>query len=429
PYELMLSESQERMLICAHKGREREIIEIYEKWDLDAVVIGEVTDDGIVRLQFHGQEVAAIPAAPLSEEAPRYERPMARPKDLAERQSLDLGKIEMPGDWNEALARLLAAPNLCSKRSIWRRYDHSVRTNTVVLPGADAAVIRIKESGRALAMACDCNSRYVYLDPFLGAAHAVAEAARNVTMVGAEPIALTDCLNFGNPERPEIMWQFAEACRGISAACEALGVPVVSGNVSLYNETEGVAIQPTPTIGMVGLLDSLEQVARMEFRVSGNEIVLIGEATGALGGSEYLSHLHGLRKGKPPALDLEREAAMQRVARAAIRNGWVRSAHDIADGGLAVALAECCMGDEAIGASVDVEAGDARVDELLFGEGPARAILSVAPDHVAAVLTLARESGVPAARIGTVGGDRLQIGEWIDTDVAALRERWERTLR
>ena len=317
PYEIMLSESQERMLLVVKKGREAEVERIFEKWDLHAVCIGTVTDDGMLRIKERGEVVAAIPNRALTDEAPVYHRPTQIPDYLRDVQALDLEALSA-GDGrqaarltaNDALYRLLASPTIASKQWVYRQYDHMVQTNTVNLPGLGAGVVRIKGTDRALAMSVDCNSRYCYLDPYLGAMLAVAEACRNVACAGARPLAATNCLNFGNPERPSIMWQFARAIEGLSAACRALSVPITGGNVSLYNETDGRAIYPTPVIGVVGLLDHVDRVLGRKFRGPGDTILLLGRSRDELGGSEYLNLMHGLVRGKPPALDLDAERAV-----------------------------------------------------------------------------------------------------------------------
>jgi phosphoribosylformylglycinamidine synthase len=309
--------------------------------------------------------------------------------------------------------RLLASPGIASKRWVYRQYDHMVRTNTLVVPGMGAGVVRVKETNRALALSADGNGRYVYLDPFQGAQLAVAEAARNVACAGGEPIGATNCLNFGNPERPEIMWQFGRAVEGISAACRALGIPITGGNVSLYNETDGRGVLPTPVLGVVGLIEDASRVARRAFAHDGDAIVLLGVGRDELGGSEYLKVIHGLVRGVPPALDLPAEAALQRLLVKGIAAGLMRSAHDCAEGGVAVTLAECCF-DTGLGATVEipkVPAADAALDAVstLFGESASRVIVSIDPSRAAELETLAAGAGVPAATIGRVGGDRIRI--------------------
>jgi phosphoribosylformylglycinamidine synthase II len=411
PYEIMLSESQERMLLIVKKGREAEVERIFEKWDLHAVKIGEVTADSMLRIRDHGTLVAEVPNRALTDEGPVYKRPFHPPPDLAARQQMPVvDRAELPTP-TDALLRLLAAPEVASKRWIYRQFDHMVRTNTIVLTGLGAAVVRVKGTNRALAMSVDGNGRYCQLDPRQGARLAVAEAARNVACAGAQPIGATNCLNFGNPERPEIMWQFAEAVAGIGDACRALETPITGGNVSLYNETEGRAILPTPIIGVVGLLEDASRVRTRVFREAGLDIVLVGDNKGELGGSEYLKHIVGVLAGQPPQLDLAREFALQQWLAA---ETCLASAHDCSDGGFAVALAECCFDTGGRGADVDVPAaaGDGGVDRqvaTLFGESATRVVVSVRPTETAAVIARATSAGLTAVRIGTTGGSQIRI--------------------
>ena len=412
PYEIMLSESQERMLLVAKRGREGEVERIFEKWDLHAVRIGEVTTDGRLRVKHRGEVVADIPNKALTDEAPRYRRPTAEPSYLKEAQQLDLASLGKPLAVRDIFRRLLAAPETASKRWVYRQYDHMVRTNTLVLPGMGAGVVRIKGTRRALALSVDCNSRFVYLDPFVGAQHAVAEAARNVACAGAQPIGATNCLNFGNPEKPDVMWQFVRAVEGMGAACRALDIPITGGNVSLYNETDGRAVLPTPVIGVVGLIDDADRIARRTFQTAGDAVVLLGESRAELGGSEYLKVIHGIVRGVPPAIDLAREATLQRFLVDGIAAGLIRSAHDCAEGGFAVALAECCF-DTGLGVSAELsrlETIEGFADiAALFSESASRVIVSVAPGAVEDVLSRAAALNVPAVRIGTVGGSRIRI--------------------
>ena len=413
PYEIMLSESQERMLLVVKKGREAEVEQIFEKWDLHAVHIGEVTTDGRMRVKDHGAVVADIPNAALTDAAPLYRRPMEMPAYLAEAQRLSLSELPAPPKPAEVFARLLASPGVASKRWVYRQYDHMVRTNTLVVPGMGAGVVRIKGTNRALALSTDCNGRFVYLDPYVGAQLAVAEASRNVACAGGQPIGATNCLNFGNPERPEIMWQFAKAVEGMGAACRALEIPITGGNVSLYNETDGRAVLPTPVLGMVGLIEDADRVVRRTFQADGDVIFLLGDTRPELGGSEYLKVVHQLVRGVPPALDLAREAALQRVLVAGASSGVIRSAHDCAEGGLAVTVAESCF-DTGLGAVVDmtaVAAGDARFVAVatLFSESASRVVVSVSPAQVSAFLGLAAKERVPVTRLGEVGGTTVRI--------------------
>jgi phosphoribosylformylglycinamidine synthase len=413
PYEIMLSESQERMLLVAKRGRETEVEQIFEKWDLHAVRIGEVTTDGRLRVRNGGEVVADIPSTALTDEAPRYRRPTAEPPYLKDAQQLDLAALGEPPAVREVFRRLLSATEIASKRWVYRQYDHMVRTNTVVLPGMGAGVVRIKGTSRALALSVDCNGRFVYLDPFVGAQHAVAEAARNVACAGGQPIGATNCLNFGNPEKPDVMWQFVRAVEGMGAACRALDVPITGGNVSLYNETDGRAVLPTPVVGVVGLIEDGDRVARRTFQSAGDVVVLLGESRAEFGGSAYLKVIHGLVRGVPPELDLAREAALQRLLVDGVSAGIIRSAHDCAEGGFAIALGECCF-DTGLGATVEIAAVATNESSFadvaaLFGESASRVVVSVAPTAVSELLARAAASGVPAAQIGIVGGNRIRI--------------------
>jgi phosphoribosylformylglycinamidine synthase len=425
PYEILLSESQERMLLVARKGMEEHIQRIFEKWDLDAVVIGQVTDDHQFRALFDGVEVARMPVAALTREAPAYHRPAARPASLDEAQHLDLDAIAEPRDLGATLKRLLAAPNIASKEWIYRQYDHYVRGNTVVAPGADAAVIRVKNTKKGLALTVDGNSRYCYLDPYVGGVIAVAEAARNLACVGARPIGLTDCLNFGSPENPAVMWQFAEVIRGMRDACIALKVPVVSGNVSFYNETDGTPIYPTPTIGMVGLLDRVERVVTPWFKSAGDLVVLLGRTREELGGSEYLKLIHGQTRGTPPWIDLTMEQAVQACCRDAIEQGLLHSAHDVSDGGLAVALAECSIAgpDKPLGVRIDTHQMN-RGDAFLFSESQSRIIVSLAEEKLGELEEVAARHAVPLQVIGAVGGNRFVIQPLLGLPLEDLRAAW-----
>ena len=419
PYEIMLSESQERMLLVAKPGREAEVERIFEKWDLHASRIGKVTTDGMLRVKEHGKVVAEIPNGALTDEAPVYTRPMSRPEYLTEAQTLDLDALGARDarlrDDNAALLALLGSPAIGSKRWIYRQYDHMVRTNTVNMPGMGAGVVRIKDTDRALAMSVDGNGRYCYLDPRLGAMLAVAEAARNVACAGRKPLAATNCLNFGNPERPGIMWQFGQAVEGIGEACRALDTPITGGNVSLYNETDGKAIYPTPVIGVVGLLEHADRVVSRRFQSAGDAIVLLGEGLGELGGSEYLKVAYGVVAGMPPALDLKAERALQTLLVDLADARLMRSAHDCSDGGIAVTLAESAFDSDGIGADVSIDSVQVSRDDItnraaaLFGESATRVVVSVAPDAAAEMLTRAKVAGVPARVIGRTGGTELRI--------------------
>jgi phosphoribosylformylglycinamidine synthase II len=399
PYEIMLSESQERMLIVAKKGREDEVVRVFEKWDLNAAVVGEVTDDGFVRLFWGDEEVGAIPVEPISTEAPVYSRPMAAPSrtipDTLDRQHVD------DADFTETLFRLVGSPNLCSKHWIYEQYDTTVRTNTLASPEQrDAAIVRVKGTGRALAMTSDVNPLYCFLDPYEGGKQAVAEAARNIAVSGARPVAITDCLNFGSPERPEIMWQFAECIRGISDACRALDTPVVSGNVSFYNETEGRAVYPTPTVGMVGILEDETRGCNLAFDAANLDIIVLGTTRDELGGSEWQQLFLPDSLATSPRVDLDAERKLVELLLALHENRLVRSAHDLANGGLAVALAECSM--NGFGVELDLSNYASELDPiaLLFSESQARAIVACTNEHTDALLARASAFGVPARQIG-----------------------------
>ncbi|MBV9924529.1 MAG: phosphoribosylformylglycinamidine synthase subunit PurL [Acidobacteria bacterium] len=456
-YEIMLSESQERMLIVAHSGRERQVIDIFRKWDLDAVVIGRVTDTGSVVCIHEGRKLADIPSKYLTDEAPRYERPMkARTKDegVAVGGGPDIVSPAPPTapalnpeprtqnpEPNEALRRLLASPNLSSKSWVYRQYDHMVRTNTAVLPGADAAVVRIKETRRALAMSLDGNGRYCAVSPREGARLIVAEGARNVVCVGARPLAITNCLNFASPERPEVMWSFSEVIDGMAEACEALKTPVVSGNVSFYNETEGRGIHPTPVIGMVGLVEDVRRVVTQGFKREGHLVALVGESREDLEATEYEASILGrtveemiAAGARVPALDLGREAAVQRAVLLAAEEGLLQSAHDCSDGGLAVALAESCfssLGRDALGATVTLGEGTS-VPASLFGETPSRVLVSFEESQRTRLERIVAQAGAPLKVIGRVGGRSLRINvgtaEQISQPVSELEAVWRDSL-
>ncbi len=417
PYEIMLSESQERMLFIVRRGRETEVERIFEKWDLHAVRIGAVTGDGLLRVKNDGATVAEIPNRPLADEAPLYDRPMRAPDDLTARRMLDPAALGTPPPPADTLLRLLASPAVASKRWIYRQYDHMVRTNTLVGAGMGAGVVRIKGTSRALAFSVDGNGRYCFLDPYRGAMLAVAESARNVACAGAVPVAATNCLNFGNPERPDIMWQLARAVEGIGAACRALDVPITGGNVSLYNETDGQPIHPTPVLGVVGIVENADRVLGRVVQRSGAVVMLLGDAAGCeLGGSEYLKVITGLVRGMPPAIDLAAERALQRLVADLAAEGLLESAHDCAEGGLAVTIAECCFDSGGIGAELTLPptppgaATDAvAATTALFGEAPTRVVVSVDERHVDTIRARAATAAVHARVLGRTGGSRLRL--------------------
>jgi phosphoribosylformylglycinamidine synthase len=425
PYEMMLSESQERMVLVARKGREEEVEKVFRRWGLEVADIGEITETGRALLTWHGETAADIPIQPLTEEAPVYHRPVAQPADLAERWRAP--EVPQPSDPRQALEQLLATPEFASKRWIWQQYDHTVRTNTVQGPGGDAAVVLLKGTPSGLAMTCDVNPVYCYFDPRRGGAQAVAEAVRNLACVGAEPVGLTDCLNFGNPERPEISWQFREAVRGISEACRALSVPVISGNVSFYNETEGASIYPTPAIGMVGVIPSLAGLPDPWFRHEGDRIVLLGEDRSEFGGAAYLRLLYDLEQGRPPAVVLDAELRLARLLRSLVAQEHLHTAHDLSEGGFLIALAEACFGRRTMGARVEIPLAGAD----LFSETQGRALVAVPPAALEQVLEAAEAMGVPAREIGETGGADLVLksgGEVLSAPVARLHEVWSTAL-
>src|SRR5215213_5851667 len=434
-YEMLLSESQERMLIVAHSGREREVVDIFRKWDLDAVVIGRVRDTGRMQVFHDGEMVADIPVEALTDEAPRYERPIVP----SAKQEPQIAQIESTA-LNSDLLRLLASGNIASKQWVYRQYDHMVRTNTAILPGADAAVVRIKETRRALAMTLDGNGRYCAANPREGAKLIVAEAARNVVCVGARPIAITNCLNFASPERPEVMWSFSEVIDGMAEACRAFETPVVSGNVSFYNETEGRGILPTPVIGMVGLLEDVRRVILPGFKKDDDVIALLGTTQDDMSMSEYAVSINSITTaeitvaGKVPELNLEREIAVQKACLESAEAGLLLAAHDCSDGGLAIALAELCfssLGRDEIGADVDLK-GTHGPPALLFSESPSRIVISFDATDASAVQEIAERNNAPFAILGRVGGTRLMIDvngtEVVATDVSNLESTWRSAL-
>ena len=438
PYEYCLSESQERMLIVAAKGKEHIVERVFAKWDLEAVVMGHVTDDGLWRVHEDGKEVAAIPVDALTDAAPVYDRPHHEPAGWRERQREP--ELTAHGDANAVLTALLASPNIADKRWVYRQYDHMVRLGTVKRPGAaDAAVVRIPNTKKAVALTTDCNSVWVKADPFLGTEGAIAEAARNVACTGAEPLAVTDCLNFGNPERPEVMWEFVRSIEGMGHALRQLGIPVVSGNVSLYNETGDVSVHPTPGIGLVGLIEDRSCAVGCGFVEEGHRLLLLGTPTPTLGATAYGRVIHGVETGAPPAVDWDAEKALQATLRAGIVAGHIAAAHDAADGGLGVALAEMAIlggsnggiGD-GLGATVNipVDGGAADQERWLFGETHGCAWVAVAEESVQALAAIAGEHGCPLRDLGRVGGADLRVTDEqgavvVDAPVATLRSAWE----
>ncbi len=435
PYEIMLSESQERMLLVAERGREDEVLDVFSKWGLDAVAIGTVTGDGRLRVRHHGAVVADLENSFLSDDAPLYDRPRSTHRRSAPLRGPELQ--EPPEvDLLAGLEKLLASPDLSSKRWIWEQYDHQVRTNTTAGPGGDAAVIRIKEAGVSLAMSLDGNSRYCSLEPRLGTWLMVAECCRNLATVGATPIGATNNLNFGNPEKPDIMAQLVESIEGLGEACRHFGTPVTGGNVSLYNETLGSGIDPAPVVGVVGLLDDVEPPPGACFANGGDSVMLIGgilpgasdRLAERFGSSQYAKSVLGLTWGLPPALDPDHESAVQETTRQIVRRGLARAAHDVGTGGLAVALAECCFGPERTGARIGLR-GNLQAREALFHEAPSRILVAADPSNVSQISRIASEQGVEATVIGTTGGTALAVewngGRCFDAPVGHLYEIWD----
>ncbi len=434
PYEVMLSESQERMLAIVKPEHEADVRAVFDKYDLTCAVIGRIIPEQVARIT-EGETVVAEASVPSLTKPPEYRREGVESPDIAQLRTFDLSVLPdvppEPGTWTQTLVALLASPNVASKRSVYRQYDHQVLINTVVGPGSDAAVLRIKGTQKGIALTTDGNGRLCYLDPYVGGAITVAEAARNVVCSGGQPVAATDCLNFGNPEKPHVYYQLEQAIRGMSEACLTLGTPVISGNVSLYNESGDQAIYPTPVVGMLGILPDVSQACTLAFKAEGDIAYLLGvdlassgaNGAGELAGSEYLSHFHRLVAGAP-RLDLALEQRLQELCLDLIRGGVVRSAHDCADGGLSVALSESCMvGGLGLDASDLTAAG--RQDALLFGEGQSRIVVSVAVADAARLAAAAAAAGVPATRLGVVGGDRLRVGGLVDAPVSDLSAAWE----
>ena len=433
PYEILLSESQERMLFVIKPGHENEAFAILDKWGLDGAIIGEVIEEPCVRIQFDGKEVVNLPVFPVVDGALDLKRETKRPEYLDQVVQIDLTELPDFSHGDAALKKLLACPNIASKEWAFEQYDHMVRLNTLVLPGSDAAVLRVKDTQKAIAISVDCNSRYCYLDPYEGAAIAVAEACRNVVCSGAKPIGLTNCLNFGNPEKPEIMWQFQQAVEGMGDACRFFDIPVVSGNVSLYNETKGDAIYPTPTVAVVGLVEDQKQIMTQGFKKSGDQIALIGFTMEELGGTEYLKTMFDRSDGKPPVLDRKHEKQVQDFCLELIQKGFISSAHDCSEGGLAIAVAESCFsyGGQTLGATLTLES-TLRNDTLLFGETLSRIIISFPEERTNEIEDLAMAFPVDFSLIGKVGGSHFTVTvngkEVIKQEVNILKNIWKTSL-
>jgi len=447
PYEIMLSESQERMLLVAEKGRDHEVLSVFKKWGLDSTIVGEVTAGGLLVVKDHGKVVAQIPAHPLAEQGPVYNRPIAAPAPRNETRSDWFPFTQFGVDLSHHITGLLGTPHFASKHWITEQYDTMVRTNTLAGPGAsDAAVIRIKESEKngvtqALALSTDCNGRWCYLNPKLGAMHAVAEAARNVAASGARPIAATNCLNFGSPEKPEVMWQFSQTIDGLAEACTALGTPITGGNVSFYNETLGKSIYPTPVIGMLGVLNDASEALKIAFRTPGDTILLldglgqtpetrsIDDLRREFSSGSYAYTLSKRAAGEPPAIDLQAERGLQECLVALAAANVLHSAHDLSDGGLVMALAECCVSSAQLSAEISLT-GNEPEEYALFGERGARAIVSASPDSVSRVLEIARQYSVSCTELGRVtDGEKFVIqynsAKIVDAPVGAMRWNWK----
>ncbi|MBT6345832.1 MAG: phosphoribosylformylglycinamidine synthase subunit PurL [Nitrospina sp.] len=433
PYEILLSESQERMLFVIKPGYESEALAVLDKWGLDAAIIGEVIEEKSVRINFEGQEVVNLPTFPVVDGALDLKRELKRPAYLDDVVQVNLTEIPDITRGDTALKKLLASPNIASREWVFEQFDHMVGLNTLVMPGSDAAIIRIKGTQKAVALSVDCNSHYCYLDPYEGAAIAVAEACRNIVCSGAQPIGLTNCLNFGNPEKPEIMWQFQQAVEGMGDACRFFDIPVVSGNVSLYNETKGDAIYPTPTVAVVGLVEDQEKIMTQGFKKAGDQIALIGFTMEELGGSEYLKVMLDRSDGKPPILDRKHEKQVQSFCSELIQKGLISSAHDCSEGGLAVAVAESCFsyGGHTLGATLTLDQ-TLRTDALLFGETLSRIVVSFPEERTDEIEELAMRFPIDFSLIGKVGGSDFTVNvngqEVIKQEINVLKEIWKTSL-
>ncbi|MBU5671028.1 phosphoribosylformylglycinamidine synthase subunit PurL [Paenibacillus brevis] len=427
PYEMMLSESQERMLFVVEPKDEAQALEIFDRWGVICAKVGKVTDDGRLKLFHHGEVVGDMPVTALVDECPVYEKPSAVPAYYELNAGIDTLRYPEVSDLNAALEQILASPSVASKAWVYNQYDYMVRTSTAVRPGSDAAVVTVQGTRKALAMTTDCNGRFVYLDPEVGGKIAVSEAARNIVCSGAEPLAITDNLNFGSPEKPDIFWQMERAVDGMAEACRVLDAPVIGGNVSLYNENLKGAIYPTPVVGMVGLVHDTDHITTQGFKNEGDVIVLLGDTRGELGGSEFQAVVHGVTEGRPPVLDLQVEKQLLDAVLSAIQGGLVRSAHDLSEGGLAVALAESCISG-GIGAKIALDSA-LRADLALFSESQSRIVLSAAPAQAEQLLDHLASRGVPVQRIGVVEGSALKVSingvSAIDRPVKELARVWE----
>ena len=426
-YEIMLSESQERMLVVVEKGKEKEAIDIFEKWDLNCLQIGEVIDEDRVKVYHRGELEADVPADALvlGGGAPVYTREQKEPEYLKETRAFDPNSISEPSDYNDTLLKLLTSPNIANKTWVYKQYDYEVRTNTVIVPGGDASVVRIKGTNKSLAMKVDCNSKFVYLNPYMGGITAVSECARNVVCTGGKPLGITNCLNFGNPYDPEVYYQFAEAIRGIGDACRKFDTPVTGGNVSFYNESQDFAVYPTPTIGIIGLIEDISKMMTSNFKKEGDVILLLGKQNcNEIGGSEYLNFIHHKVTGDSPQINLDEEKALQDCTLELIDKGLINSAHDTSEGGIAVALTEACIMDKKnlIGCDVKIDFVN-RKDSELFGEAQSRIIITAGKDKVDEIISICENNGVPVKEIGTVTGKDIKINDdiSISTDEASQK--------
>lgn len=435
PYEILLSESQERMLAILKDGKEKEAMDVLKKWGINAVKIGNVTDDKMMKVKENGVVVCEIPAKALTEKAPLYDREAKEPSYLKEAQKLDLASVKEPEDLNKALLQLLDSPTIASKESQYKKFTAIDKNMVTVGAGSDAAVIKIKGTRKAIAISVDCNGRYCYLNPYNGAMMAVAEAARNITCSGGRPLAITDGLNFGNPMKPGNYWQFKKCIEGLSKACAALNTPVISGNVSFYNENPKGAVDPTPMVGMIGLIKDADKYVTQDFKNEGDSIVLLGENRGDLSGSEYLYLIHKEKKGNPE-IDIDKEKKIQEACLEAIESGIINSAHDCSEGGLAVTLAESCVtkGDHMLGATVKLSSlkKNERKDAVLFGEAPSRIVVSLNKDNLVALEKIVKKHSVPYQVLGSVGGEKLAVLHnetlVIDLPLAKLSDTWRNAI-
>ncbi|RJQ31761.1 MAG: phosphoribosylformylglycinamidine synthase subunit PurL [Actinobacteria bacterium] len=425
-YEMMMSESQERMMAVVTPEKLEQFMEVCDKWEVPASVVGKVTDDGMVTIRHKGRLEAQLPSKSLTDDIPIYCPEAKEPPYIKEVQSFDPLSLKEPDDLNEALLSILGSPDVASKKWVYSQYDHMVQTNTLLLPGSDAAVVGIKGTNKAIAITTDCNGRHCYLDPYEGTKEAVAEAARNIVCCGGKPLAVTDCLNFGNPEKPHIFWQFSQSIEGMIEACKALDTPVVSGNVSFYNESFGEAIYPTPTIGMVGIIEDIKHITSIAFK-EGDAIILLGETKAELGGSQYLKVIHNKISGKPPAVDLEKEKSLQEAVLAAIKQGLVSSAHDSSDGGLAIALAKCCIAG-GVGAWISLEYNNLSFAQALFSESNSRVIISCKADNAQKIQALCENNKITCQNIGQATGQSLSINNTINLPLGKLRDVYEKSL-